>query len=224
MNPENALTIADAPVRVTETGIVFDGEVSFEQWAELGLKAGRLARTSLFLVGDWIVYGETRWNGGNRFEAMSEETRERYLVAMQATGLELQTLAKAAHVARTIPHDQRRLELTFEHHKEVAKIKDADERADWLRKAEKHGLSTRRLRVSIQLGRIAKEHELKSDPADQGINNHIPWLNRLAAWWKDFEGCGWFEQATPEQVEALLRDFSQAKSIIERIEAEAAKK
>jgi hypothetical protein len=224
MNPVNILTIETPNVRITELGLIFEGDISFDQWAELGIQAGRLVRASLFLIGDWLVYGETRWNGGERFEALSTEKRDRYVVAMQATGLELQTLQKAAHVARNIPHDQRRSDLTFEHHKEVARIKDTDERAEWLEKAQSQGLSTRRLRKSIILGHIAQDHEMQTPASDKGISNHLPWLNRLGAWWGEFEGCGWFEQATPEQVETFLRDFAQVRQVIARIETELAAK
>ena len=224
MNPVNVLTIETPNVRITELGLIFEGDISFEQWAELGAKTGRLVRTSVFLIGDWLVYGETRWNGGARFEPMPDATRSRYIIAMQATGLELKTMRNAATVARTIPHDQRRNDLTFEHHKLVTGIKDADERAEWLQKAQTHGLSTRRLRKSIILGHIAQDHEMQTDPVDRGISNHLPWLNRLGAWWGQFEGCGWFEQATPEQVETFLRDFAQVRQVIARIETELAAK
>jgi len=224
MNPMNALTIESPNVRITELGLIFEGDVSFDQWADLGIQAGRLVRASLFLIGDWLVYGETRWNGGERFEALSTQKRDRYVIAMQATGLELKTLQKAAHVARNIPHNQRRSDLTFEHHKEVSRIKDLDERAEWLQKAQSHGLSTRRLRKSIILGHIAQDHEMQTDPVDKGISDHIPWLNRLGAWWGQFESCGWFEQATPEQVETFLRDFAQVRQVITRIETELAAK
>jgi len=222
MNPLNALTIETPNVRITALGLIFEGDVSFDQWADLGTQAGRLVRTSLFLIGDWLAYGETRWNGGVRFESLKTETRDRYVIAMQATGLELQTLQKAAIVARNIPLDQRRADLTFEHHKAVTQIKDPETRTEWLATAAEHGLSTRRLRKSINLGRIAQAHEMQTDPLDKGISNHLPWLNRLGAWWGEFEGCGWFEQATPEQIETLLRDFAQVKKVIARIETEVA--
>jgi hypothetical protein len=222
MNPVNALIIETPNVRITELGLIFEGDISFEQWAELGGSAGRLVRASLFLIGDWLVYGETRWNGGVRFESLKTEKRDRYVQAMQATGLELDTLQKAANVARSISHDQRRADLTFEHHKAVIQLKDAEARTEWLATAAEHGLSTRRLRKSINLGRIAQAHEMQTDPLDKGISNHLPWLNRLGAWWGEFESCGWFEQATPEQIETLLRDFAQVKKVIARIEAEVA--
>ena len=224
MNDMNALTIDGASVRVTEQGLHFEGEVTFEEWRELGRKVGRVARTSLFLVGDWLVYGEARWNGGRRFEAMPEEQRSRYEDAMQETGLELKTLQNAANVARSIPIAERRPELTFEHHKEVARLKDPEARGEWLDKAEKNGLSTRRLRKSILLGRVAKDAELSGCASDRGIVNHLPWLNRLGAWWGEFRESGWIEGATREQVETMLRDFGPVLSIVEELHRAAESK
>jgi hypothetical protein len=57
------------------------------------------------------------------------------------------------------------------------------------------------------------------DLDDLGTNE-----KRFGAWWGQFEGCGWFEQATPEQVETFLRDFAQVRQVIARIETELAAK
>lgn len=218
MSIENALTIDGTAVRVTEIGLHFDEEVTFEQWRDIGQKVGRVARTSLFLVGDWLIYGQDRWNGGKRFEKMPEDEAERYLEAMKATGLELKTLMDAAYVSRNVPIQQRRPDLTFEHHKTVAKVKSETEREEWLRKADSQGLSTRRLRKSILLGRVAKEREMRSDTQDRGIDNHIPWINGMVRWWKKFEDADWVEKATREQVEAVLADFAEVKAILTVLE------
>ena len=77
-----------APVRVTETGLCIDAELTFEQWCDIGRKVGRVARTSLFLVGDWLIYGQDRWNNGQRFEKMAEEQRERYVEAFSRSSFE----------------------------------------------------------------------------------------------------------------------------------------
>lgn len=224
MSIENALTMDGAPVRVTETGIHFDGELTFEQWCDIGRKVGRVARTSLFLVGDWLVYGQNRWNGGDRFDRMAEDQAQRYVQAMKETGLEFRTLTDAAYVARNVPIAQRRPHLTFEHHKTVAKVKDEHQREDWLKKADQQGLSTRRLRKSIMLGRVARETEMQTESNGRGIDNHIPWINGMVRWWKSFESSGWVGEATREQVDAVLADFREVKAIIAVLEEAAESK
>ncbi len=271
MSIENALTIDSATVRATETGLCFDGDLSFEEWRDVGRKVGRVARTSLFLVGDWLVRavfeastpvgirasfrrksrplispnldsarfafdfftrkpapaprsakplappGEARWNGGQRFEKMPGEQSARYIEAMQETGLELRTLMDAAYVARSVPYAERRPHLTFEHHKAVASLKSEDERGEWLEKADKQGLSTRRLRKSIQLGHVATKTEMQTPEVARGIDNHIPWVNGLLRWWKKFEESGWVENATREQLDAVLADLREVEALLEKL-------
>jgi hypothetical protein len=48
-------------------------------------------------------------------------------------------------------------------------------------------MSTRRLRKSLCLGRVATQADLEPDPADKGIENHIPFVNRLALWWRHLQ-------------------------------------
>jgi len=217
MSFENALTIDSATVRATETGLCFDGDLSFEEWRDVGRKVGRVARTSLFLVGDWLAYGESRWNGGERFEKMPDEQAARYIEAMQETGLELRTLMDAAYVARSVPYAERRPQLTFEHHKAVASLKSEDERGEWLEKADKQGLSTRRLRKSIQLGHVATKSEMQTQEVTRGIDNHIPWVNGLLRWWRKFEESGWVENATREQLDAVLADLREVEALLEKL-------
>ncbi len=221
MNTENALIIDGANVQVTDIGLLFDGEISFEQWLEIGRKVGRVARISLFLVGDWLNYGQDRWNGGERFEKMAEDLRDRYESAMAETGLEMRTLMDAAYVARNVSLDQRRPHLTFEHHKTVARVKDEEERQQWLDKADKHDMSTRRLRKSINLGRIVSEAEMKPDPKTTGIDNHLSWIDGLMRWWKRFERSDWMEDASREKIEEVLSDFRDVQAIIAYLEEEA---
>ena len=39
---------------------------------------------------------------------------------------------------------------------------------------------------------------------DKGIENHIPFVNRLVAWWARMKEKGWHDDATPEQRAAVL--------------------
>jgi hypothetical protein len=222
MTIENALTMDGAPVRVTETGLCIDAELTFEQWCDVGRKVGRVARTSLFLVGDWLTYGQDRWNSGQRFEKMDENQKERYLDAMKDTGLELRTLQDAAYVARNVPYAQRRPELTFEHHKTVAKVKDEHEREEWLKKADKHGLSTRRLRKSIMLGHVARDHELRGS-THEPRETHILWIQRMVQWWAKVKDDPIHADMTREQLETVVLDFKPVLEIVEEIQKRADK-
>jgi hypothetical protein len=45
-------------------------------------------------------------------------------------------------------------------------------------------MSTRRLRKSLCLGRVANDADLEPDPADKGQLNYIPLVNRICCWWR----------------------------------------
>jgi hypothetical protein len=78
-------------------------------------------------------------------------------------------------------------------------------------------MSTRRLRKSLNLGRIATEKDLEPDDADKGIDNHIPFVNRLSVWWKRMKANRFLDTATDEQREALKRDLEPIVTIYNQL-------
>jgi hypothetical protein len=78
-------------------------------------------------------------------------------------------------------------------------------------------LTLRRLRKSINLGRMATLADLEPDPADKGIVNHIPFVNRLAVWWKRMNANRFLDTATDEQREALKRDLEPVVHIYNQL-------
>ncbi len=80
-------------------------------------------------------------------------------VALAATGLDLSTLQNYAYVSRSIPYSVRSERLSWEHHLLLAKLPDADMQG-WIKACEAEEdagrrVSTRRLRKSLVLGRVA---------------------------------------------------------------------
>ena len=55
--------------------------------------------------------------------------------------------------------------------------------------------------------------EVDLPESDRGIENHIPFVNRLVAWWGRMRERGWKDQATPEQRAALKRDLEPVVEI-----------
>ena len=95
----------------------------------------------------------------------------------------------------------------------------------WLQIALDHAdpligpVPTRRLRKSIIVGRLLTPKEMMIDPADRGRLNHIPFLNRLNAWWWQMKEDGWLKRATREQKEILVRDLNLVTRIIKELQA-----
>lgn len=226
---EQSVALPTGKVKVGPLGMDVTEKLEFGEWAALAPHIGSGLRSMAFVVGDWLIYGEDEFSGQLEFEMKVEGenpndirpvrvvTRERYDAAHAATGMDLATLKTYAYVSRKIPRSLRNNHLSWEHHKAVAKLKQPDQ-TDWLGKAEKgddHGaISARRLSASITAGRILTPEELVVPPAEQGVSNHIPSINRLAAWWKQAGGDSWLLTRSPEQIEALLRDFEPVIQIL----------
>lgn len=213
-----SLTLSDCPkFTVSRTGFAVHEELSFEEWAALAPRLNEASRCVAFLIGDWLNYGKDRFarESGREAKRVRVEDCER---AVAATGLDRTTLHSYAHVARKVPPANRHEALSWEHHKAVAKLRSEDQ-ARWLRIAAEaeESVSTRRLRKSIDAGRLLNAAELKLDPADRGIPNHIPHINRLCAWWTHMTKVRWPQRATKAQRAALKRDFMPVIKIIEQL-------
>ena len=84
-------------------------------------------------------------------------------------------------------------------------------------KAQHQSWSIHALRKSITAGRLLTSEEMMIDPADRGRLNHIPFLNRLNAWWVQMKANGWLKRATREQKETLVRDLNVITRIIQEL-------
>ncbi|MCX6879443.1 MAG: hypothetical protein NTW21_37415 [Verrucomicrobia bacterium] len=68
-------------------------------------------------------------------------------------------------------------------------------------------MSTRRLRKSLNHGRVATAADLEPDPADKGQLNYIPFVNRICCWWRRLQGERFLTTATKAQREVICRDL-----------------
>jgi N6-adenosine-specific RNA methylase IME4 len=129
---------------VTAQGLTVEGTPSFDQWARFGETLRRMGVALSWAVGDWLVYGEGRGDWG-----------ERYAQALDARVMTYESLRVAAHVSSRFAHAARHRNLSWSHHKAVAKFpSDAAERL--LNLAETHNWSVAELR---EQARIVEEAE-----------------------------------------------------------------
>ncbi|HEY3903848.1 MAG TPA: LmbU family transcriptional regulator [Streptosporangiaceae bacterium] len=123
------------PVILPQTGLLLDRQMPYERWIDIGRQLASAVSSSAWCLGDWLVYGETRFTG-------------RYRNAIERTSLEYKTLRNYAWVARKIPLDRRHECLSFGHHAEVAGLAEP-EQDFWLRKAESLSWSRNELRRQV---------------------------------------------------------------------------
>ena len=200
----NTLAIQDPKFTITPTGIEFHEELSFDEWHLLGQKLTPIGKSIGFMLGDWINFGENAYG-------------EKYKEALAKTGIPYQTLANYAYVARKVDFSCRQENLGFEHHATVAKLKTDEDKKHWLNMAEKHDLSVRRLRKSINFGRLATEEEVQGDPADRGYVTYLALLNRIRRWWKREIDKAPVEEWDEERREVLKRDFKFVADIYDSL-------
>ncbi len=214
--------IPTGKVTVTPVGLEIASDLTFEEWSGLASHIGQAARSVAFVIGDWLHYGQTAFQGDDANPAVGARiASERYEAALAATGLDRTTLYNYAYVSRNVPSSLRSERLSWEHHRMIAKLPPAEQQA-WLRRcldqeAAGRPISSRRLRKSISLGRIATAEDMEPDPADKGITNHIPFVNRLVGWWRRMQDSRFLENATREQREALKRDLQPVVRIYEQL-------
>jgi len=106
---------------ITETGLVIKGDFSKEQWEELGEELGRNAKSLMWIIGDWLLAGESE---GYLPHGKLDAAAERFGVAYQ-------TARAASNVCKAIESDMRISHLTFSHHQLVAGREDAGELLKW---------------------------------------------------------------------------------------------
>lgn len=123
-------------IRVTNVGLLIPDLLPFEEWKSAGMRLSHVASTSAWCMGDWLCFGQERYP-------------DRYARAIEAAGLDYQTLRNYAWVARRFDHKRRHEGLSFQHHAEVASL-TPDEQEHWLTLAEEQGWSRNRLRKSLR--------------------------------------------------------------------------
>jgi hypothetical protein len=215
-----SLSLPDCPkFTVSRTGLAVHTELSFEEWAALAPCLNEASRCIAFLIGDWLLYGEAQF-GKPVKQPTRRVTPAAYERAIAATGLDRSTLITYAYVARRVPASLRNEALSWEHHKAVAKL-EARAQTRWLKTAlngDPSGVvSTRRLRKSITADRLLSLAEMQIAPSERGRPNHIPFVNRLCAWWETLQQDRWLTRATPAQRAALKRDLLPLVQIYQQL-------
>ena len=213
------LTLPNRKVSVSRLGMRINGSLSIEEWQALAAGIGELATSIAFIVGDWLVYGQNLFGKDGHPDRQVDHPS--YQLALKATGLDLSTLQNYAYVSRNIPYSLRSERLSWEHHRLLAKLPDADMR-DWIKTCEAEEdagrrMSTRRLRKSLALGRVATQADLKPDDSDNGQENHIPLVNRFCGWWRRLQTSRFLATATTEQRAAMKRDLQPVVDIYNQL-------
>ena len=214
-----SIQLPNPKVTVSRLGMRIIDPLTPEEWQELAAGIGGMATSIAFIVGDWLVYGQSLF-GTDGFPDKKVD-HPSYQLAIKATGLDLSTLQNYAYVSRSIPYSLRSEGLSWEHHRLLAKLPDGEIQS-WIETcvAEDSAgrrMSTRRLRKSLNLGRVATDADLEPDPADKGQLNYIPFVNRICCWWRRLQAERFLSNATKAQREVICRDLEPIINIYNQL-------
>ena len=160
-------------VLTTSVGLQISTDLSFEEWERVGKQLSGIVDSSSWWLGDWLVFGKQNYS-------------DRYRHAIQAAGLQYQTLRNYAWVARRFEQSRRRAKLSFQHHAEVASLPN-HEQDRWLDEAERLNWTTKHLRAAIQSS-VESSSGSQSVPAGRS-QIEVP-SGRLGQWRKAADRLG----------------------------------
>jgi hypothetical protein len=113
MNQGKFLAVPNG-VEISAIGLTINTLLTYQEWEFLGEKLQLCHKSILFLIGDWLLWGESTFN-------------EEFSQAIEARGYAVQTLLNARWVASRVDRSRRRESLTWSHHLEVASLEPADQ-------------------------------------------------------------------------------------------------
>lgn len=161
----------------SKVGMTFQINLPFEEWKQIGERFGEATKRFSWALGDWLVYGGSKFR--NRIPA------ELYEEAERMTGVDRQSLLALATVCRRIPIENRLPDLSFEHHQAIASISNEEKRNRWLQfvAGVEHVPSKKLLKLSISCHtdspKIITKEEYDARNRKFGKDNYIPHLRGL---------------------------------------------
>ena len=124
-------------VTPTNTGLHFAPDTPYHEWEQAGRLLWEMRQWINWAIGDWLNFGERAYG-------------EAYAQGLDATGWDYQRLADCAWVARAVPFSVRNENLSWTHHRYVARFKNPDLQRQELSEAERYQYTTREFRQILK--------------------------------------------------------------------------
>lgn len=127
---------------LTATSLNFQKEVTKEEWDLVFNALTKMGKSVSFWIGDCLAYRKQKWG--------------MYVDIIESTGLDKQTLADYKWTSESVESSLRKEDLSFNHHKEVAKLSE-EKQIEFLTRASEEKLTVRELRQEIKKDNIVTE-------------------------------------------------------------------
>ena len=190
--------------------LLLNDDITIDEWRELGQQLKQVEGSVQFWIGDWARFGDKKGFTGKYTDSKVYDELE------DITGLERQTIKEFKWVAEKTS-SARADDLTFRHHREVAKL-PPEKQIEFLSKASEEKLSSRELRDLIKKAEIEeKAIDLPTDDIkilekydiELKLYNIWNWSNRNVGF-----GDSHFGQQTAELIFNLLYYYSQPGDLV----------
>jgi hypothetical protein len=193
-----------------QVGMTFQDDLPFEDWEEIGKRFGEATKRFSWALGDWLVYG------GSKFK--KRISTEIYQEAEKVTGVDRQSLFAFATVCRRIPHADRIPHLSFEHHQMIASIPNDERRVKWLNfiSSSQSTPTKKLLKLSISCfpndPKIITKEEYEQRNRKFGKDNYVPHLRGLISILRKT-----IPHMDEDEVEALKADTASLVALLEEL-------
>jgi len=177
------------------TSLHIRANLPVEEWKRIGLRIGAISESSVWWLGDWLVYGQRTYP-------------DRYQRAIKETELDYQTLRNYAWVAGRFQAGRRRHTLSFQHHAEVAALPPPDQ-DKWLDKAERLKWSRNQLRNNLREARASEAGTSRASAVRVSVN--IP-QEQAQAWQ---EAAKRAQQELPQWIASVLTEEAQRNAAVD---------
>jgi hypothetical protein len=139
-------------VHVSATGWTATAGMGRRRWVEYGRRIARAGSGTNWWLGDWLRFG-------------NREYGDKYSLASRITGYDEQTLMNYVYVSSHVALPERRADVSWSHHAELAKLSQG-ERSRWLQRVSDQSLSVADLRSELRAARAVLARESASAPPD----------------------------------------------------------
>lgn len=155
-------TIGGQPMHLDRTEAVFDEELTREQWVHAGQALLTSAEASPWWVGDWLLYAERRWATADDGSVVTSQRAAIRDTVARMTSLDIDTLKHHRMVAKLIPVQRRRPNVSWTHHRKVAHL-EVDVADRLLERAEVEQWNAREMVEAVRSVRALDVDEVGPD-------------------------------------------------------------
>ena len=134
--------------------LIIHDTISIDEWKELGQSLKQVEGSVQFWIGDWARYGDKRGFTGKYTDPKVYDELE------ELTGLKRDTLITYKSVSSSVDSLLRNKDLSFNHHKEVAKL-PPEKQETYLKRASEEKLSVRNLREEVRKDKVTFQENVK---------------------------------------------------------------